>query len=72
MWSMVSNAAERSKRVRAVTEPFGHIEKNIVVNVKEGTSGRMVFSISRVEGSHKAGFFKVSLWLDCYYPFKYL
>ena len=41
--------------------PFGHIEKNIVVNIKEGTFSRMVFSISRMEGSHKAGFIKVSL-----------
>ena len=26
--------------------PFGHIEKNIIVNIKEGTFSRMVFSIS--------------------------
>ena len=41
--------------------PFGHIEKNIIVNVKEGTFSRMVFSISRLEGSHQAGFIKVSM-----------
>ena len=33
--------------------PFGHIEKNIVVNIKEGTFSRM-FSISQLEGSPKA------------------
>ena len=38
MWSMVSNAAERSRRVRAVTD---HIEKNIIVNIKEGNFSRM-------------------------------
>ena len=41
--------------------PFGHIEKDIVMNIKEGTFSIMVFSISRLEGSHKAGFIKVSL-----------
>ena len=41
--------------------PFGHIKKNIIMNVKEGTFGRMVFSISRLEVSHKAGIIKVSL-----------
>ena len=41
--------------------PFGHIEKNIVMNIMEGTFSRMVFSISRLEGSHKTGFIKVSL-----------
>ena len=51
---------------------FGHIEKNIVVNIKEGTFSRLVFSISRLEGRHKAGFIKVSLLLDCNYSFKYL
>ena len=40
--------------------PFGHI-KNIVMNTKEGTFSRMVFSRSRLEGSHKAGFIMVSL-----------
>ena len=40
---------------------FGHIEKNILLNIKEGTFSRMVFSISRFEGSHKASFIKVSL-----------
>ena len=37
--------------------PFGHIEKNIIVNIKEGTFSRMVFSIS----SHKSSFIKLSL-----------
>ena len=41
--------------------PFGHIEKHIVVNIKWDTFGRMVFSISRLEGNHKAGLIKVSL-----------
>ena len=41
--------------------PFGQIKKNIVMNIKEGTFSRMEFSISRLEGSHKAGFIKVSL-----------
>ena len=41
--------------------PFGYIEKNIVMNIKEGTFSRMVFYISRLEGSHKASFIKVSL-----------
>ena len=67
---MVSKAAERSRRVSAVTDPLailrrmslcGHIEKNIIMNVKEGTFSRMVFSISRLEGSHQAGFIKVSM-----------
>ena len=43
-----------------------------IMNVKEGTFSRMVFSISRLEGSHQARFIKVSLYLGCYYPFKYL
>ena len=41
--------------------PFGHMEKNIVINIKESTFSRMVFSISQLEGSHKAVFIKVSL-----------
>ena len=41
--------------------PFGHIEKNIVLNIKEGTFSGMMFSIRRLKGSHKAGFIKVSL-----------
>ena len=41
--------------------PFGHIEKNVIINAKEGTFSRMVFSISQLEGSHQAGFIKVSL-----------
>ena len=40
---------------------FGHIEKDIAMNIKEGTYSRMVFSISQLEGSHKAGFIKVCL-----------
>ena len=43
--------------------PFGHIEKNIVMKIKEGTFSRMVFSISRLEGSHKAVFTNVSLYI---------
>ena len=60
MWSLVSNVVEISRRVRAVRH-FGHIETNIVMNIKEGTFSRMVFSISQLVGSHKAGFIKVSL-----------
>ena len=41
--------------------PFGHIEKNIIMNVKEGTFSRMVFSISQLESSHTPEFIKVSL-----------
>ena len=37
MWSMVLNAVERSRRVRVVTDPLVHIEKNIVLNIKEST-----------------------------------
>ena len=40
---------------------FGHIKKNIIVNVKEGIFSRTVFSVSPYEGSHKASFIKVSL-----------
>ena len=40
---------------------FGHIEKNIVLNIKEGTCIRMAFSINQWEGSYKAGFIKVRL-----------
>ena len=60
MWSMVSMAAEIQKG-KSCDRPFGHIEKIIIVNFKEGTFIRMVFSISRLEGNHKAGFIKVSL-----------
>ena len=31
--------------------PFGHIEKNIILNIKEGTFSRMMFSRSRLAGS---------------------
>ena len=31
------------------------------MNIKEGTFSKMVFSISRLEGSNQAGFIKVSL-----------
>ena len=41
--------------------PYGHFEKNIIMNIKEETFSRTVFSISQLEGSHKAGFIKVSL-----------
>ena len=60
MWSMVSNAAERSRRVTAVTDLLA-ILRRISLNIKEGTFSRMVFSISQLEGSHKAGFIKMSL-----------
>ena len=49
------------QKCKGCDRPFGHIEKNIVVNIKEATFSRMVFSISRFEGCHKAGFIKVSL-----------
>ena len=51
--------------------PFDHVEKKIVLNIKEGTFSRMMFFISRLESGHKASFIKVSLKLDCYYHFKY-
>ena len=41
--------------------PFGHIKKNIVMNIKEGTFSRVLFSISRLEDGHKVGFIKMSL-----------
>ena len=34
------------KKGKGCDRPFGHIEKNIVVNIKKGTFSRMVFSIS--------------------------
>ena len=40
---------------------FGHIEKDFVMNIKEGTFSIMVLSTSRLEGSHKASFIKMSL-----------
>ena len=58
------NGIERGGKIQKGKDcdrPFGHIEKNIIVNIKEGTFSRMVFSISRLEGSHKASFIKVSL-----------
>ena len=40
MWSMVSNAADRSKRVRAVTDPLAILRReNVVVDIKESTFG---------------------------------
>ena len=41
--------------------PFGCIEKNIIMNIKEGTFSRMVLSTSRLESGHKADFIQVSL-----------
>ena len=38
-----------------------HVKKNVVLNIKEGTFSRVVFSISRLAGSHKTGFIKMSL-----------
>ena len=40
------------------------------MNVKEGTFSRMVFSISRLEGSHQAGFTKVSFVAGLLLPFQ--
>ena len=50
-WSMVSKAAERSERVRAVTDPLAMLRKSFSI----------MFSISRLESGHKASFIKVSL-----------
>ena len=46
---------------KGCNRPCGHIEKNIIVNIKESTFSRMVFSISQLEGNHHSGFIKVSL-----------
>ena len=36
MWSMVSNVADRSKRVRAVTDPLAIDPlENVIVDIKE-------------------------------------
>ena len=40
---------------------FGHVEKKIILNIKEGTFSRMMFSISRLKSGPKASFIKVSL-----------
>ena len=45
MWSMVSDTREIQKG-KVSDRPFGHIKKNIVMNIKEGTFSRMVFSVS--------------------------
>ena len=47
--------------------PFNHVEKMIILNIKEGTFSRMLFSIRRLKQSQKESFIKVSLELDCYY-----
>ena len=55
----VVNGIECSREIQkgmGCDRPFGHIEENIILNSKEATFSRMVFSISRLEGSHKAGF----------------
>ena len=58
------NGIERGRQIqkgKGCNRPIGHIEKNVVVKIKESTFGRMVFSIHGLEGSHKASFIKVSL-----------
>ena len=52
MWSMVLNVADRSKRVRAVTDHIGHIGEHFRLN------GVLYAPIG---SSHKASFVKVSL-----------
>ena len=57
------NGIEGSKEIqkgKGRERPFSHIEKNIVLNIKVGTFNRMMFSIRRLENSHKASFIKVS------------
>ena len=58
------NGIERDREIqkgKGCNRPFGHIEKNIIVNIKEGTFSRIVCSTNQLEGSHKAGIIKVSL-----------
>ena len=52
------NGVECSREIqgKGSDRPFGHIEKDIIMNIEEGTFSRMVFSVSRLEG-----FIKVSL-----------
>ena len=45
MWSMVSKAADRYRRVRTVTDPLAILRRILLLNIKEGTFSRMVFSI---------------------------
>ena len=40
------NGIKRGGEIQKGKGSDGHIEKNIVVNIKEGTFSRMVFSIS--------------------------
>ena len=40
---------------------FGHDDMKIVLNIKEATFSRMMFSISRLKSGYKASFIKVSL-----------
>ena len=40
------------------------------MDIKEGTFSRMVFSISRLEGSHKAGFIQESFVAGRLLPFQ--
>ena len=44
MCSMVSKVVDRSRRVRVVTDPLAILRR--ILNIKEGTFNRMVFSIS--------------------------
>ena len=39
--------------------PFSYVGKKIVLNIKEGTFSRMMFSTSLLKGSHKARFIYV-------------
>ena len=50
--------------------PFGHIEQNIVMDIKEATFSRMVFSINRFKGSHKVGFHQGEFEAGCLLPFE--
>ena len=34
----------QSQKGKSSDRPFGHIENNIILNIKEGTFGRVVFS----------------------------
>ena len=58
---MVINTTVRLNDGADVERKKNWTKENIIVNIKEGTFSRMVFSISRLEGSHQAGFIKVSL-----------
>ena len=51
---------EEIQKGEGCDRPFCHVEK-IILNITESTFSRVMFSISRLESGHEAGFIKVSL-----------